>query len=150
MSPINEQKPPFIDCPHLSVSFYALGLDCSSVPYYLSSLDYPLVSFYPSSLDCSSIPFYPLGLDCLLVSFYPSGWLRRNVNHALYSHSPLGRKVLVGLPNIDNGLHLVPHHLRVLHSCISIWKELVHHVQRSFYIFVSFWYGKKSPKISEH
>ena len=116
----------------------------------------PSSSLNPSGLKSLSIPFYPLGLGYSTVFFYPlgigspSGGLRRSVNHALHSHSLLGRKVLVRLPNTNDELHLVSHHLRILHSCTHIWKELAHHIKRSFYIFVSSKYRKRNPKILEH
>ena len=50
----------------------------------------------------------------------------------------------VKLSNTDSGLHLTPHHLGVFHLCIPIWKEFAHHIQRSFYIFVSPSMGRKA------
>ena len=41
-------------------------------------------------------------------------------------------------------------HLRILHLSIFIWKELAHHTQKYFYIFVSSKHGKLGLRILEH
>lgn len=79
----NSFQPSSLDYP--SVSFYFLGLDCSSNPFYPSSLDCSSVSFYHWAwisiqspftlqvLDCSSVPFYPSGFDCSSGTKFPLG-----------------------------------------------------------------------------
>ena len=148
-----ERNLPSLLCYHLIRNILVNRISNS---FCLSSWGCPSNSSDPSGLKSLLVPFYPLGLGYPTFFFYPlsigshSGELQHSINHALHSHSLLGRKVLVRLPNINDELHLVSHHLHILHSCTHIWKEFAHHIKRSFYIFISSKYRKRNPKISEH
>ena len=142
-------------------SIYPSGWKC------LSSSIYPSGWKYPSGLFTLQVPFtirdgntprvhllfrlesarrvhLPFGLESTRRVHLPfrlksDRWVHLpfGLESTCWVHLSFGLESTHRVNQYRRWITLNPHHLHVLHSCIPIRKELAHHIQRFFYIFVS-------------